>query len=118
MVIRPSQQGRSWNALSTGYRERLERNGISRRDYEQGASVQAARGHSAGEGKERLARQLDRLKEAAYGDRPSFNKRNSEKNTRKASASKIREAISRLDDTYEGDEPIDYDDADNPLKYH
>jgi hypothetical protein len=37
---------RGWDALSPGYRQRLERKGISRGDYESGISIQAARGHA------------------------------------------------------------------------
>lgn len=47
MVIRSNASRRNWNALSSGYRNRLERAGISRRDYERGVSVSAARGHAA-----------------------------------------------------------------------
>lgn len=46
MVGRIRSTGRNWNALSEGYRTRLERNGISRQDYERGVSVTAARGHA------------------------------------------------------------------------
>jgi hypothetical protein len=38
---------RNWEGLSGSYRARLERSGISRADYESGASVSAARGHGA-----------------------------------------------------------------------
>lgn len=38
---------KGWNSLSADYRARLEKNGISKRDYEKGASIQAARGHKA-----------------------------------------------------------------------
>ena len=38
---------RNWSQLSTGYRERLERGGITRQAYESGASLSAARGHGA-----------------------------------------------------------------------
>lgn len=38
---------RNWNNLSDSYRSRLERNGISRSDYESGASLDKVRGHGA-----------------------------------------------------------------------
>lgn len=95
MVIRPSASGRNWNALSESYRDRLERHGISRRDYERGASVQAARGHAAtperpsqasperhGAYLSRREAAIDRIqavKVNRYGDRPSFNRDRSRK---------------------------------------
>jgi hypothetical protein len=38
---------KGWNSLSADYRARLEKNGIGKKDYEKGASIQAARGHKA-----------------------------------------------------------------------
>lgn len=38
---------KGWNALSANYRSRLEKAGITQRDYEKGRSIQAARGHAA-----------------------------------------------------------------------
>lgn len=40
-----SRSGRSWGSLTPSYRDRLERAGVSQRDYEAGADVQRARGH-------------------------------------------------------------------------
>lgn len=37
---------KGWSSLSPEYRARLEKNGISKSDYESGASIQSARGHS------------------------------------------------------------------------
>lgn len=37
---------KGWNALSSGYRERLEKAGITQREYEAGSSIQSARGHA------------------------------------------------------------------------
>lgn len=37
---------KGWATLSPGYRARLEKAGISQDDYEQGESIQSARGHS------------------------------------------------------------------------
>lgn len=36
---------KGWDSLRPDYRERLERNGVSRQDYEQGASLKKGRGH-------------------------------------------------------------------------
>lgn len=77
---------KGWESLKADYRERLERNGISRADYERGASLQAGRGHEktpehpksfdkerfqeyAAE-RERLTRELARRKEELFGDTP------------------------------------------------
>lgn len=38
---------RNWDSLSDSYRKRLERSGISRSDYQSGASLEKARGHRA-----------------------------------------------------------------------
>lgn len=38
---------KGWSTLSAGYRARLEKAGIGKKDYEGGASIQAARGHKA-----------------------------------------------------------------------
>ncbi len=51
-----SRRGR-WDDLGREYRRRLERAGISRRDYESGASLQGARGHGSRE-RERLDREF------------------------------------------------------------
>lgn len=36
---------RNWDNLSAGYRQRLERSGVTRGQYESGASLEKARGH-------------------------------------------------------------------------
>lgn len=36
---------KGWEQLTPGYRQRLERAGISKRDYETGTSIRKARGH-------------------------------------------------------------------------
>src|SRR5690606_30124230 len=38
---------KGWDQLSEKYRNRLVRNGISQRDYEQGVSLASARGHTS-----------------------------------------------------------------------
>lgn len=42
-----ARQRRAWESLSPAYRARLSRNGISKRDYERGRNLSAARGHYA-----------------------------------------------------------------------
>jgi hypothetical protein len=37
---------KGWDTLSSAYRQRLERAGVSRSEYEAGQSIQKARGHS------------------------------------------------------------------------
>lgn len=95
VVIRPSSAGRDWNALSDSYRHRLERSGISRRDYERGASVSAARGHAetpehpsraTSEShpaytarRERLLNEVAALKADVYSGRAKYNEQRSRK---------------------------------------
>lgn len=80
-----------WGSLSAGYKNRLERSGISRSDYESGASLKGARGHShtpenpseaerhPGKYKEYRARRkaiIDAVydvKKAQYGNTPGWN---------------------------------------------
>jgi hypothetical protein len=38
---------KGWSSLSPGYRARLEKNGVSKGDYERGESIKSARGHKA-----------------------------------------------------------------------
>lgn len=42
-----ARQRRAWESLSENYRKRLSRGGISKRDYERGRNLSAARGHYA-----------------------------------------------------------------------
>lgn len=37
---------KGWDALSTGYKARLEKAGITKSDYDAGGSIQKARGHA------------------------------------------------------------------------
>jgi hypothetical protein len=55
---------RNWEGLSGSYRSRLERSGVTRADYESGASVTAARGHAkTPERPERAAKNAERYPE-------------------------------------------------------
>ena len=59
---------RSWDSLSDDYCKRLTRGGVTREEYESGASLSAARGHSTAP--ERPERALKNLtKHTAYLDR-------------------------------------------------
>lgn len=65
---------RQWSLLSEGYQRRLMGAGISREDYEEGANLKAARGHSKTpenkrERVKKLAEKLFQKKERIWGDR-------------------------------------------------
>ena len=42
-----ARKRRAWESLSPKYRERLQRGGVTKRDYERGRNLSAARGHYA-----------------------------------------------------------------------
>ena len=79
---------KGWNALSSGYKARLQKAGITRKDYEKGSSIQAARGHSQTperptqksgnftayqSERDRLTRRVVDLKQAFFGTKPVYN---------------------------------------------
>lgn len=86
---------RNWDALSSAYRRRLERGGISRSEYERGASLKAARGHTTTpenmrefqknpkrfreyrEGRRALVERVVRKKKAAFDATIRWNEENS-----------------------------------------
>lgn len=90
---------KGWTSLSAGYRERLERNGISRSDYEAGVSLKAARSHahtpehprqynptdypSYHSKRENLIDQLETRKERLWGDRTRWDDQKAKGNVRK-----------------------------------
>lgn len=97
---------RDWNSLSPGYQKRLKGAGITKRQYESGASLQKARGHSqTPEHPERAGptpppgtpdkykRYRDKIKNAVqyvqdfkkekWGTRPKWNEKRSLMNVRK-----------------------------------
>jgi len=129
---------RNWDALSSDYRHRLERNGISRADYESGVAVTKARGHEktperperVREGsvkyQEYAQRRKDLIKDVLdykrhlWGDQPKWNEKNARKIIAKHSMASLRRMRTRLiniindiEDDY--DYPEEDDDA---LKYH
>lgn len=56
---------KGWSELSDAYRGRLEQQGVTRQQYESGASLQAARGHSVTP--ERLTGYIGRANELGIG---------------------------------------------------
>lgn len=89
---------KGWGALSPGYRARLEKNGISRQDYEAGTSIRKARGHEHtperpssydrtifvqyARNRGSLIRQLEEKKEELFGGRPRWKEERSKQNIR------------------------------------
>lgn len=84
-----------WAQLSPNYRQRLEKAGISQRDFEAGASIKAARGHAqtperpgqynpahypkyAAE-RQRLNTQLEARKAQVFGGSPRWDAQHSQK---------------------------------------
>lgn len=78
---------KGWDALSPGYRSRLEKAGISKADYTRGESIQAARGHARTperprqaaafpqyqSERNRLSRKVLEKKQAFFGGSPKWN---------------------------------------------
>lgn len=80
---------KGWDLLKADYRERLERNGISRSDYERGASLKAGRGHERTperpslsnpqnfpeyhSERQRLVNAVARKKQEIFGNSPKWN---------------------------------------------
>lgn len=146
MVIRPSASGRNWNALSDSYRQRLERAGVSRREYERGVSLSSARGHATTperpsqasperhsdyfNRRERLINSIQSMKRELYGTKEAFNSKRSReaidknpKTGRSRSIKELERAERKIAAMVDGedyeefyDEPEDYDD--DWLYYH
>lgn len=75
---------RQWSLLSEGYQRRLLGAGISREDYEDGANLKAARGHSKTpenkrERVKKLAQKLFEKKQRLRGDRLKWNGENAKR---------------------------------------
>lgn len=78
---------KGWSALSPGYKARLEKAGISKSDYEQGQSIQTARGHANTPERPtqaskfpvyqaertKLVNKVTAQKQAYFGNRPIWN---------------------------------------------
>lgn len=99
---------KGWDSLSDGYRERFEKKGLTREDYESGRPIKAARGHEhtperptsykasefpkyAAE-RERLTNELQRKKEEYFGGSKRWNRAISDRHIREKppSMSKLR----------------------------
>lgn len=120
---------KGWDQLSPTYRERLEKAGISQRDYESGQSIDKGRGHGKTpehprnydpskypqyhQEREKLHRQLDRRKEELFGGRPRWNTQRAARNVRdkppslalirwalKASDGELEDALRQEPDTF------------------
>lgn len=60
---------KGWDSLSASYRGRLERKGITRVQYDSGASLQRARGHTReGERLRHAIKRFDRMDQIRYGN--------------------------------------------------
>lgn len=90
---------KGWEQLSPGYRQRLERAGISRRDYEGNQSIQKARGHERTperpsshkatqfpqyeNKRQQIVRDLVAKKQRFFADSPKWNPRKAQINAAK-----------------------------------
>jgi hypothetical protein len=128
MVKRFSSNGRNWDTLSGGYRERLSRAGVTRTQYERGDNLQAARGHSGGEGhvtRRDYIDQIQAVKVKRYGDRPAFNAGRSRKaidrhseSGQKRDLTELKAIANALDnDTEDELEDLGYEDWEDALYY-
>lgn len=96
---------KGWSSLSSDYRSRLERGGVSRSDYERGESLSTARGHGSTperpelaeskpeyEGYRNLRNEIIDLKRELWGGTGRFSEKNSRKEMRGMSHSKLEKA--------------------------
>lgn len=89
---------KGWEQLSPGYRARIEKAGLTRKDYEQGAPIKAARGHGqtpespknvdpkqfpkyAAE-RAKLTKQVEQKKAQMFGGSKRWNSKKSAKHSR------------------------------------
>jgi hypothetical protein len=88
-------RNRNWDSLSPSYRSRLARSGISRGDYESGASLESARGHKSTpehperaesnaqrysdylRNRNRVITEIQQIKEQLFSGRPKWNRASS-----------------------------------------
>lgn len=89
---------KGWDALSPNYRKRLANKGISKSDYESGASIKAARGHEKTperprgfdrskfpeyvSRRESLMRKVAERKRQLWGDQPRWDDQRAEQHIR------------------------------------
>lgn len=125
---------RNWDSLSQAYRSRLERGGITRRDYESGKSLSKARGHGTtpehiGQGKQksqyrkyyehrqRLEAKLNKWKKDYFQGADRWDQAASEKQVSQASIKQL-EYITSYDDLDDYIEDHDIEDWDDAIFYH
>lgn len=107
---------KGWDALSPAYRQRMERNGVTRDIYESGGSIQKARGHQATperperanaenfpdyfNRRQRLVRELAAKKQRLFHDRLRYDAKRSRDNIRelKPSMSQLQWAVKASED--------------------
>jgi hypothetical protein len=79
---------RNWDSLSDSYRHRLERNGVSRDDYESGQSLSVARGH--GLNRDALIAEIQGYKRELHDGARRWNESKSLKHIVKSNEGEIR----------------------------
>ena len=107
---------KGWTTLSAQYRQRLEKAGISRSDYEQGRSLSKARGHERTpehpaqvnpqkhatylQDRQNLIRRLEAKKQRMFGSSPRWDATKSRKNVRnpKVSNQNLKKALAMTDE--------------------
>lgn len=107
---------KGWQSLSAGYRQRLEKAGISQQDYDSGVSIQKARGHGQTPEnprnydpvdypiyhteRERLIQELEDRKRELWGDSPRWDERKAARNIREypPSLQQMRWAVQATDE--------------------
>lgn len=123
---------KGWDNLSPGYRERLERKGLSKEDYEQATSLKKYRGHEHTPEKpkdviahpdkyvkyvserDKLIKELMKKKEQVWGDSPKWNKRKAKENLTK---NDIPMALLRKANRMTGDDWLDAIREDHSIWY-
>lgn len=129
---------RDWDSLSSEYRNRLSRGGITRTSYESGANLSAARGHAnTPERPERassnigrfgnylanrnqLIRDANGLKRQLWSTSDKWSEQRSRKALEKKSNAALQRIIDRLESMIDGTyDPDDWpEDDDDGLYYH
>jgi len=85
---------RNWDGLSESYRNRLQSNGVTRNDYESGASLSVARGH--GLTRDALIAEIQGYKTELYGNNRKWNEDRSLKHIDKSAETGQKRTVSEL----------------------
>lgn len=129
---------RDWDALSSDYRNRLQRGGITKSAYESGTSLSTARGHkntperperaSTDIGRygnyladrNRLIRDIVDVKRLLWGDRPKWSEKGAKNVLKNHSMASLRRMQRRLENIWNDiDDDFDYpEEDDDALRYH